>query len=53
MSRRVPNPAADKAARNAQTIKSLLKLDGNKACADCKRNKREAPRNGCDVVSLC
>ncbi|KAI9372902.1 hypothetical protein BJX61DRAFT_533602 [Aspergillus egyptiacus] len=36
MSRR-PNPA--QAAQNQQTIKALLKLDGNKTCADCKRNK--------------
>jgi hypothetical protein len=41
MSRRPPNPAADRAAQNAQTIGSLLKLEGNKSCADCKRNKRE------------
>jgi stromal membrane-associated protein len=40
MSRRV-DPAAGKAAQNQQTIKSLLKLEGNKTCADCKRNKRE------------
>lgn len=40
MSRRVPNPAADRAAQNQQTIKTLLKLEGNKTCADCKRNKR-------------
>lgn len=40
MSRRVPNPAADRAAQNQQTIKTLLKLEGNKICADCKRNKR-------------
>ncbi|KAI9826540.1 MAG: hypothetical protein M1832_006136 [Thelocarpon impressellum] len=39
MSRRVPNPVADRAAQNQQTIKSLLKLEGNKSCADCKRNK--------------
>ncbi|CCU83081.1 stromal membrane-associated protein [Blumeria hordei DH14] len=39
MSRRTPNPAAERAAQNAQTIKSLLKLEGNKICADCKRNK--------------
>lgn len=42
MSRR-PNPAAakaaDKAAANQAVIKSLLKLPGNKICADCKRNK--------------
>ncbi|KAL8715887.1 MAG: hypothetical protein Q9220_000554 [cf. Caloplaca sp. 1 TL-2023] len=39
MSRRAPNPAAERAAQNQQTIKTLLKLDGNKSCADCKRNK--------------
>lgn len=41
MSRRPPNPGAERAAQNTQTIKSLLKLEGNKTCADCKRNKRE------------
>ena len=41
MSRRVaPNPAAERAAQNQATIKSLLKLESNKVCADCKRNKR-------------
>lgn len=40
MSRRPPNPNAERAAQNTQTIKSLLKLEGNKTCADCKRNKR-------------
>ncbi|RKF64064.1 putative stromal membrane-associated protein [Erysiphe neolycopersici] len=39
MSSRMHNPAAERAAQNAQTIKSLLKLEGNKTCADCKRNK--------------
>ncbi|KAI9759258.1 MAG: hypothetical protein M4579_002467 [Chaenotheca gracillima] len=39
MSRRAPNPAADRAAQNQATIKNLLKLEGNKTCADCKRNK--------------
>ncbi|MCJ1461570.1 hypothetical protein MMC07_000167 [Pseudocyphellaria aurata] len=39
MSRRAPNPAAERAAQNQQTIKTLLKLEGNKTCADCKRNK--------------
>ncbi|KAF4554338.1 putative ADP-ribosylation factor GTPase-activating protein 1 [Elsinoe fawcettii] len=38
MSRR-PNPAADKAAQNQATLKQLVKLEGNKSCADCKRNK--------------
>ncbi|KAL8666846.1 MAG: hypothetical protein Q9202_001086 [Teloschistes flavicans] len=41
MSRRPPNPAAERAAQNQQTIKTLLKLEGNKSCADCKRNKHE------------
>lgn len=40
MSRRAPNPAAERAAQNQATIKSLLKLEPNKVCADCKRNKR-------------
>ncbi|KAK4201072.1 hypothetical protein QBC40DRAFT_63333 [Triangularia verruculosa] len=39
MSRRPANPGADRAAQNQQTIKSLLKLEANKVCADCKRNK--------------
>ncbi|KAL9127484.1 MAG: hypothetical protein Q9175_007724 [Cornicularia normoerica] len=40
MSRRAPpNAAAERAAQNQQTIKTLLKLEGNKGCADCKRNK--------------
>ncbi|KAL2168707.1 hypothetical protein VTG60DRAFT_6933 [Thermothelomyces hinnuleus] len=39
MSRRSPNPAAERAAQNQQTIKNLLKLEPNKVCADCKRNK--------------
>ncbi|KAK0385277.1 hypothetical protein NLU13_7753 [Sarocladium strictum] len=39
MSRRAPNPAADRAAQNQATLKSLLKLEPNKVCADCKRNK--------------
>ncbi|MCJ1336388.1 hypothetical protein MMC09_001664 [Bachmanniomyces sp. S44760] len=39
MSRRTLNPAADRAAQNQQTIKSLLKLEANKICADCKRNR--------------
>ncbi|KAL2044819.1 hypothetical protein N7G274_002594 [Stereocaulon virgatum] len=40
MSRRAPpNAAAERAAQNQQTIKTLLKLEGNKTCADCKRNK--------------
>ncbi|KAL9098793.1 MAG: hypothetical protein Q9163_005612 [Psora crenata] len=40
MSRRaLPTPAQERAAQNQQTIKTLLKLEGNKSCADCKRNK--------------
>ncbi|KAF4976840.1 hypothetical protein FZEAL_6543 [Fusarium zealandicum] len=39
MSRRAPNPAAERAAQNQATIKSLLKLESNKVCSDCKRNK--------------
>ncbi|KAF2870179.1 putative GTPase activating protein for Arf-domain-containing protein [Massariosphaeria phaeospora] len=38
MSRR-PNPVADRAEQNRQSLKSLVKLEGNKSCADCKRNK--------------
>lgn len=30
----------DRTVENQQTIKNLLKLEGNKICADCKRNKR-------------
>jgi hypothetical protein len=40
MSRR---PTPGQAAQNSQTIKSLLKLEHNKICADCKRNKRQSP----------
>ncbi|KAJ5506558.1 Arf GTPase activating protein [Penicillium expansum] len=36
MSRR---PTPGQAAQNSQTIKTLLKLEHNKICADCKRNK--------------
>ncbi|KAF3018524.1 hypothetical protein E8E14_011722 [Neopestalotiopsis sp. 37M] len=39
MSRRPPNPAAERAAQNQVTLKSLLKLEPNKLCADCKKNK--------------
>ncbi|KAF1962648.1 ArfGap-domain-containing protein [Byssothecium circinans] len=38
MSRR-PNPAADRAEQNRATLKSLVKLEANKSCSDCKRNK--------------
>ena len=36
---------ADRAAENQQTIKNLLKLEGNKVCADCKKNKRTTSPN--------
>jgi stromal membrane-associated protein len=39
MSRRAPDPAAERTARNAKVIKEILKLEPNKLCADCKRNK--------------
>jgi hypothetical protein len=39
MSRRA---GTERAAENQQTIKNLLKLEGNKVCADCKKNKRIA-----------
>ncbi|EDN06602.1 predicted protein [Histoplasma mississippiense (nom. inval.)] len=38
-SRRTANPAAERAAKNQLVIKNLLKLECNKVCADCKRNK--------------
>ncbi|OJD12840.1 hypothetical protein AJ78_06620 [Emergomyces pasteurianus Ep9510] len=38
-SRRTANPAAERAAKNQLVIKNLLKLECNKTCADCKRNK--------------
>ncbi|KAF1912086.1 putative GTPase activating protein for Arf-domain-containing protein [Ampelomyces quisqualis] len=38
MSRR-PNPAADRAEQHRATLKNLVKLEGNKTCSDCKRNK--------------
>ncbi|KAF1940362.1 ArfGap-domain-containing protein [Clathrospora elynae] len=38
MSRR-PNPAADRAEQNRASLKNLVKLEGNKTCSDCKRNK--------------
>ena len=34
-----PNAAQERAAQNQQTIKTLLKIESNKSCADCKRNK--------------
>jgi stromal membrane-associated protein len=38
MSRR-SNPAENKAEQNRAILKSLVKLESNKSCADCKRNK--------------
>lgn len=38
--RRTANPSADRAAQNTQTLKTLVKIESNKTCADCKRNKR-------------
>ncbi|KAI5369671.1 Putative Arf GTPase activating protein [Septoria linicola] len=37
MSRRTAGP--DKAEQNRATLKQLVKLETNKSCADCKRNK--------------
>ncbi|OQO03827.1 hypothetical protein B0A48_10468 [Cryoendolithus antarcticus] len=37
MSRRPVGP--DKSEQNRATLKQLVKLEGNKSCADCKRNK--------------
>ncbi|KAK4506760.1 hypothetical protein PRZ48_000493 [Zasmidium cellare] len=39
MSRRPPAPGADRAEQNRATLKQLVKLESNKSCADCKRNK--------------
>ncbi|KAI9659594.1 MAG: hypothetical protein M1831_003675 [Alyxoria varia] len=39
MSRRPPNPGAERASQNQQTLKTLVKVESNKTCADCKRNK--------------
>lgn len=39
MNRNRAGAPADRAAQNAQTLKALVKLEGNKVCADCKRNK--------------
>jgi len=52
MSRRPPNPAAEKAAQNQATIKSLLKLETNKICADCKKNKRRFSALCCLAIAL-
>lgn len=37
------------AAQNQQIIKSLLKLECNKLCADCKRNKRGLSNSPSDM----
>ncbi|KAF2434122.1 ArfGap-domain-containing protein [Tothia fuscella] len=37
MSRRAP--AEDRAEKNRNTLKQLVKLESNKSCADCKKNK--------------
>ncbi|KAK5078694.1 ARF GAP with effector function(s) [Lithohypha guttulata] len=39
MNRARPTVANDRAAQNAQTLKALVKLESNKVCADCKKNK--------------
>ncbi|KAH9837522.1 stromal membrane-associated protein 2-like [Teratosphaeria destructans] len=39
MSRRPAAQGADAAERNRATLKQLVKLESNKSCADCKRNK--------------
>ena len=43
MSRRTGGP--DKSMQNQATLKSLVKLEGNKSCADCKKNKRRGSSN--------
>lgn len=52
MSRR-PNPAADRAEVNRTTLKSLVKLESNKSCADCKRNKRTCMALRFEAISEC
>jgi hypothetical protein len=50
MSRRA---TPSQAAQNQQIIKNLLKIECNKICADCKRNKRElCPPPNILVLSL-
>jgi stromal membrane-associated protein len=39
MSRRPPAPGGDRTEQNRATLKQLVKLESNKSCADCKRNK--------------
>lgn len=39
MSRRPPPAGADRTEQNRATLKQLVKLESNKSCADCKRNK--------------
>ena len=39
MSRRPPPSGPDRTEQNRATLKALVKLESNKSCADCKRNK--------------
>jgi len=39
MSRRPPAAGAESTERNRAALKQLVKLESNKTCADCKRNK--------------
>ncbi|WPG98311.1 putative Arf GTPase activating protein [Acrodontium crateriforme] len=39
MSRRVGPPGPDRSEQNRATLKQLVKLEANKTCSDCKRNK--------------
>ena len=39
MSRRPPAAGADRTEQNRATLKQLVKIESNKSCADCKRNK--------------
>ena len=43
MSRRAGDMSREGSQRNQQTLKSLLKLEPNKLCADCKLQKRASP----------
>ena len=44
MSRRPPAQDASRTAQNQATLKTLVKVESNKSCADCKRNKRRHDR---------
>lgn len=50
MSRRPPNPAADRTVQNQQALKNLVKVESNKSCADCKKNKREPSSSKCYAI---